>query len=294
MSDFTKSRPTFPSSKEALEHLLRNIKDPLVRIDVEEKLRGIDPKQLATEEDFIVAKKIQAAQSVDQLNKIGWDYITAIQDTLPEGVLIKYATKSLYGTPAVFLRFDDGRDDIILMEEDADERADAVQQLRGSDADMAERIETDDAYFYAWAFAHMSEYVAEFLDDMILNSIEIREDGDELKQIFNINGKEKVMSKEKKGDYQGWKNYPTWAVALWIDNDRGVYETVMGMAEGLSGQSDDPNAYASDTITLADQIKELVEADNPVADSASMWADLMQSSLDEVDWREVAQSYLEK
>ena len=25
-------------------------------------------------------------------------------------------------------------------------------------------------------------------------------------------------------EYQGWTNYETWNVALWIDNDQGVYE----------------------------------------------------------------------
>ncbi len=29
---------------------------------------------------------------------------------------------------------------------------------------------------------------------------------------------------ETQDDYQGWKNYETWAVALWLDNDRASYE----------------------------------------------------------------------
>lgn len=26
--------------------------------------------------------------------------------------------------------------------------------------------------------------------------------------------------------YQGWTNYETWAVSLWLDNDKGLYHEV--------------------------------------------------------------------
>ena len=29
-----------------------------------------------------------------------------------------------------------------------------------------------------------------------------------------------------KMSYNGWANYPTWCVALWLDNDEGTYNAV--------------------------------------------------------------------
>ena len=31
--------------------------------------------------------------------------------------------------------------------------------------------------------------------------------------------------------YQGWKNYSTWNVALWLGNDEGMYNLARGYAE---------------------------------------------------------------
>ena len=34
--------------------------------------------------------------------------------------------------------------------------------------------------------------------------------------------------------YNGWKNYQTWNVALWIDNDYGLYSAAVEFAEGFT------------------------------------------------------------
>jgi len=36
------------------------------------------------------------------------------------------------------------------------------------------------------------------------------------------------MRIKSKNDYNGWKNYETWNVALWIANDPGLYNIAIG------------------------------------------------------------------
>lgn len=95
--------------------------------------------------------------------------------------------------------------------------------------------------------------------------------------------------------YNGWKNYETWNVALWLDNDCGT-ESMMGewaqecWDEALDGKymSREDNAKSA----LSDRIKEFVEEQNPLADQATMFTDLLNAALGEVDWYEIAEHYL--
>jgi hypothetical protein len=118
------------------------------------------------------------------------------------------------------------------------------------------------------------------------------------------------MAKSKKSEpvdtsYNGWKNYETWAVSLWIDNEEGSYNHARFMArdayrEAMS-ESDEMKKWAhgkgkleeairarADRI-LADQLKEWVEEQAPNL-GATMFADLLNAALSEVDWYEIAHS----
>jgi hypothetical protein len=45
---------------------------------------------------------------------------------------------------------------------------------------------------------------------------------------------------------------------------------------------------------LADALKEYVESQNPLADRASMFSDLLTAALAEADWHEVAEAFLQE
>jgi hypothetical protein len=97
------------------------------------------------------------------------------------------------------------------------------------------------------------------------------------------NGGEIEQSRKINSDYQGWKNYETWCIALWLDNDQGDQEMVKEWTSQVSNESE-----------LADMIKSFVEENNPLNDSSTMYTDLLQSAIDEADYYEIAKKYLDE
>lgn len=85
--------------------------------------------------------------------------------------------------------------------------------------------------------------------------------------------------------YNGWTNYETWAVALWIHNDEAEYETTRAMARAYADRTAE-NEYA-------DWLEAFVEETMPDL-GASLWADLLNASFSEVDWYEIAKNYIEE
>ena len=106
----------------------------------------------------------------------------------------------------------------------------------------------------------------------------------------------------KTADYQGWKNYATWNVALWLDNDQGSQSMVQEWAQEAVAQAPkDENVgkgywSVEDAVkyALADRIKQYVEEGNPLSGDASMYSDILGSALGDVDWGEVAEHYMEE
>ena len=43
------------------------------------------------------------------------------------------------------------------------------------------------------------------------------------------------MTEEK---YEGWENYETWAVNLWLSNDEGLYRNVCGIVEDAEDEAE--------------------------------------------------------
>lgn len=82
--------------------------------------------------------------------------------------------------------------------------------------------------------------------------------------------------------YNGWTNYPTWNVMLWIDNDEYMCEEARRVVQKL----DDYDAEKA--------IKEWIEEMNPVGESASMWTDIMSWALAIVDWHAIVKALKEE
>lgn len=89
--------------------------------------------------------------------------------------------------------------------------------------------------------------------------------------------------------YNGWTNYETWAVALWLGNDEGSASYWQEQAE------DCVSRYGKDTATskLAGMLKdEICDGEFAPDLGASLYADLLGAALSEVDWYEIAEHYV--
>ena len=84
--------------------------------------------------------------------------------------------------------------------------------------------------------------------------------------------------------YNGWKNYPTWAVNLWLSNDEGTYNHVSETIAECAGETR--------RVDAADWLRDFVRG-NTELDEASMRSDLLGYALDQVDWLEIADAWLE-
>ena len=80
----------------------------------------------------------------------------------------------------------------------------------------------------------------------------------------------------------GWANYETWNVKLWLDNEQGTYGEALDIARS-----------ARDVGYLSRELRVWVEEMTPNL-GASMFSDLLNAALSEVDWDEIAESYWEE
>ncbi len=88
-----------------------------------------------------------------------------------------------------------------------------------------------------------------------------------------------ARSADERG-YNGWTNYATWNVHLWLTNDPQTEATVRSLALRA------PSLYEA-----AQAIRTFVEDRNPLAEQASLYTDLLGNALGHVDWDAVAHAF---
>jgi len=87
-------------------------------------------------------------------------------------------------------------------------------------------------------------------------------------------------------EYNGWTNYETWLVSLWLGNEPGTYEDTRDMTREAVRRYGRECEYQ-----LAKELKGYVGEMMPDL-GASLAADLMGAALSEVDWQDIAESYI--
>ena len=105
---------------------------------------------------------------------------------------------------------------------------------------------------------------------------------------------------DKDTTYNGWRNYETWAVALWIDNEEPTQRQALSMARVARRESTMHHNVKGGIWTPAEAERyELSDAlqtwvsDEMLPDlGATLAADLLGAAVSEVDWQEIADHYL--
>ena len=105
-----------------------------------------------------------------------------------------------------------------------------------------------------------------------------------------------------KQEYNGYTNYETWLVSLWLGNTEYTSEYWNNHAKHVYANEAKEQQHFSRmedaTVILAEHLKDYhEEGGDQIIESAglenSMWHDLIRGALSEVNWREIAQNLLE-
>lgn len=99
--------------------------------------------------------------------------------------------------------------------------------------------------------------------------------------------------------YQGWTSYATWAVALWLNNEEPSYRHWRERGRELAtkypanvSQAGLEHEYKTLRVALADELEATLEAGMP--ELSGFWGDLLRSAWEDVNWVEIADSFLEE
>jgi hypothetical protein len=92
-------------------------------------------------------------------------------------------------------------------------------------------------------------------------------------------------------NYNGWSNYPTWAVNLWLSNEEGLCNATRELvASVVHPENEDCIVRADVADALRDFVQDLA---NQEYEEASFVQDLLGYALAEVSWFEIADAWLE-
>jgi uncharacterized protein (UPF0128 family) len=90
--------------------------------------------------------------------------------------------------------------------------------------------------------------------------------------------------------YNGWTNYETWCVNLWLEGEESEYNYWCEQAASVKKEyEEDAQEY-----TLANMLKDNIENEAELAvNAACVFSDLLRAAISEVDFSEIAKGLLD-
>jgi hypothetical protein len=98
--------------------------------------------------------------------------------------------------------------------------------------------------------------------------------------------------------HEGWKNYPTWAYALYIGNQRTTaYRAQFQAKQAIAAAPKHENVAngiwsvaQTEVFILADTLKDEAETLKP--ELSSPWGDLLTSAMGNIEWQDIAENLI--
>lgn len=99
--------------------------------------------------------------------------------------------------------------------------------------------------------------------------------------------------------YNGWSNYSTWVVNLWLNNEEGSYFYLVESAKNIKENPQyfkvgDKKYLRDPQVVLGDLIKKMIDESNPLIQDASLFHDVITHALAFVNYQEIAKGFLEE
>ena len=105
-----------------------------------------------------------------------------------------------------------------------------------------------------------------------------------------------------RNECNGWSNYETWCVNLWMSNDQGSDEFFRDMAQETYNEAtpdthiDGAPLFTRDEVAtrnLADILKDHFEEEQEqLTGMTGVFADLLNAAMSEVNWHEIASHFI--
>jgi hypothetical protein len=98
--------------------------------------------------------------------------------------------------------------------------------------------------------------------------------------------------------YNGWTNYETWLVKLWIDNDEGMRTYWHDRSRAIYEAALPDKTFSQSERAALDLMDDLKNEHEAIAEEVGVpttgfVADLFNAAMSEVNWHEIAASLIE-
>jgi len=94
--------------------------------------------------------------------------------------------------------------------------------------------------------------------------------------------------------YNGWTNYETWVVNLWMDNEQGSQEFFRETAKEIYDAAEPSDSFTQAEharFRFADWLKQHYDENIPAM--RGVYGDLLGAALGAVNWNEIARHYID-